>query len=116
MGDPRRLRKKYDTPSHPWEKKRILEENRLISEFGLKNKKEIWKAKTEIARYRKLARELVGITGEERQEKESILMNKLVKMGLLEKGATIDDVLSLNRHHFFFRAAGRFTVVARSGS
>ena len=95
MGDPRRLKRTYDTPKHPWEKERILEENKLIQEYGLKNKREIWKAKTEIRKYRHLARELVGMTPEERKEKEETLMNKLKRFGILSEGSSLDDVLSL---------------------
>ena len=44
MGDPKRLRKKYETPSHPWEEERIKRETELMKKYGLKNKREIWKA------------------------------------------------------------------------
>ena len=42
MGDPKKIRKKYSTPSHPWQKARIDEEKVVKRDFGLKNKKEIW--------------------------------------------------------------------------
>ena len=95
MGDPRKLRKKYEAPAQPWEKTRIEEENKLQSEFGLKNKKEIWKAKAQLKKYRKQARELVGVTQEERMEKETILLTKLQKIGILKPEAVLDDILSL---------------------
>ena len=41
MGHPRRLRREYSTPRHPYEKDRIEEENKLLHEYGLKNKREI---------------------------------------------------------------------------
>ena len=44
MGDPKKLRKKYTPPRHPWQGSRILAENGLVKEHGLKNKKEIYKA------------------------------------------------------------------------
>ena len=46
MGDPRRLKKRYSAPSHPWQKERIEEEIVLTREYGLRNKKEIWKLVT----------------------------------------------------------------------
>lgn len=95
MGDPRKLRKKYKPPRHPWEKKRIEEESRLVRDFGLKNKKEVWKANTEVSKYRYLARELVGKSAEERKNKEAVLLGKVRKLGLLKEGGSIDDVLSL---------------------
>ncbi|MFH0986514.1 MAG: 30S ribosomal protein S4, partial [Candidatus Micrarchaeota archaeon] len=61
MGNPKKLRKNYETPSHPWEKKRLTEENELVTVYGLKNKSELWKAKAKISKYRKLAREIVGL-------------------------------------------------------
>ncbi len=39
MGHPRKARKKYDTPSHPWNADRIKQENKLVQKYGLKNKK-----------------------------------------------------------------------------
>ena len=41
MGDPRKARKQYRTPSHPWQKVRLEDESKLAVEYGLKNKKEI---------------------------------------------------------------------------
>ena len=95
MGSPRRLRKKYETPSHPWEKERIKEENRLLKEYGLKNKKEIWKAKTQLKKYRQQARKIVGLTGEEKTEAEKELINKLQREGIMKEGQGLDDILSL---------------------
>lgn len=95
MGDPRKLKKKYEAPSQPWEKTRIEEENKLQIEFGLKNKREIWRAKTQLKKYRQQARELVGLTQEERKEKETILLNKLQRLGVLKPETVLDDILSL---------------------
>lgn len=95
MGDPRKFRKKFEPPRHPWEKKRIKEENEAIKGFGLKNKREIWKAKTEVAKYRYRARELVGIPAEEREEKGRVLLGKLTRLGILKEGQGLDDVLEL---------------------
>ena len=43
MGAPKRQRKKYSTPSHPWQKERILAEKELLDKYGLRRKYEIWK-------------------------------------------------------------------------
>jgi small subunit ribosomal protein S4 len=95
MGDPRRLRKKYEKPFKRWDKQRIIEERKLMEAYGLKNKKELWKLQTILRKYRHMARKLVGMPEEERKEKEETLLNKLIKMGLLKPGATLDDVLGL---------------------
>ena len=42
MGDPRRQRAKYRTPSHPWQNKRITDEAKLRKEYGLSNKKKAY--------------------------------------------------------------------------
>ena len=39
MGHPRKSRKKYDTPSHPWNADSIKEENKLRPKIGLKKLK-----------------------------------------------------------------------------
>ncbi len=39
MGQPRKSRKKYNTPPHPWNAERIKNENKLMTKYGLKNKK-----------------------------------------------------------------------------
>ena len=61
MGDPIRLRKKYVTPLHPWSGKRIEEENTVVYQYGLKNKTEIWKMEAILRKYRRIAREVIGV-------------------------------------------------------
>ncbi len=46
MGDPKFLRRTYDTPKHPWEATRMDEERVLLDKYGLKNKRELWKAQS----------------------------------------------------------------------
>jgi len=55
-------------------------------------KREIWKAETLIRKYRRLAR-LVVATKDKKMERG--LMEKLEKLGILEKSAGLDDVLGL---------------------
>ena len=43
MGDPRKIRSKIKTPSHPWQKERIEEEKGLVKEYGIPRKRELWK-------------------------------------------------------------------------
>ncbi len=95
MGDPRKLRKKYDTPSHPWQKERILEEKKIMKEYGLKNKREIWKAQTRIREIRMRARQLLGYRGKDRDQRIKELLGRLYRIGILPENVTLDDVLSL---------------------
>ncbi len=100
MGDPRFNRKTYETPKHPWEAERIKEEWELKKKYGLKNKREIWKAKSILRNFRGQARELqaklrYGDPQAERQQKQ--LFDKVLRLGILEESnATLDAVLSLS--------------------
>ncbi len=99
MGDPRFNRKKYETPKHPWEAERIKEEWELQKKYGLKNKREIWKAKSLLRNFRGQARQLQAKLryGNPQAEKEQkMLFDKLIRLGILnEANTSLDAVLSL---------------------
>jgi len=95
MGHPRKARKKYDTPPHPWNADRIKEENKLTNKYGLKTKKEIWKAETMVRRYRRDARHLLGLSTEQTAKERKQLLGHLVKLGFLSESAKLEDVLNL---------------------
>jgi len=103
MGDPKKLRKKYTPPKHPWEADRIKEERGIVSSFGLRNKKELWRATATVKKFRYIARSLVGIPVEQRKGEEERLLNKLMKIGLLKEGATLDDALSMKTEDLLAR-------------
>jgi len=99
MGDPKFARKKYETPSHPWDKDRIEAENALIKKYGLKNKREIWRAQTMLRKFRAQARSLLGkVTSSDPQVKRETeqLLSRLHRLGILPENATLDDVLALD--------------------
>ena len=95
MGDPRKQRKSYETPSHPWRKDRIDKEKELVRKYGLKNKRDIWKAEFKLRNFRRIARNLLGSYGEQAKQEEGKLMGKLQKLGLLKGEADLDSVLGL---------------------
>ncbi|MBW3000857.1 30S ribosomal protein S4 [Candidatus Woesearchaeota archaeon] len=95
MGDPRRIRKKYETPTHPWQKDRIEEEKKLIKEFGLKNKKEIWRMETLLKKFKDQVKELASRVDEQSKLEEQQLIHRLISMGLLTEGAALDTLLGL---------------------
>jgi small subunit ribosomal protein S4 len=95
MGHPRKSRKKYDTPSHPWNADRIKQENKLVKKYGLKNKKEIWKAETMVKRYRRDARELLGMSSEQNSQERQQLLGHLTRHGILPETAKLEAVLDL---------------------
>ena len=93
MGQPRKSRKKYNTPPHPWNAERIKDENKLMTKYGLKNKKEIWKADTLVRRYRREARYLLGFSSDQMQEEKLELLGHLARTGVLPESAAIEDIL-----------------------
>jgi len=98
MGKPKFSRKKFETPSHPWQESRIKEENELIQKYGLKNKREVWKAHTKLRNYRGQARSLLAkIVAEDPQAKKESqqLLLHLTRYNILPPNSTLDDVLAL---------------------
>ena len=96
MGDPKFPSKHYNTPSHPWQKTRIEQERTLTHQYGLKSKKEIWKADTKVREMRRQARKLTANANDEQAQKEkTLLLNKLSRLGMLEQGAALEDVLRM---------------------
>lgn len=98
MGEPKFSRKKYDAPTVIWDAQRIKEETELQIRYGLKNKREVWKAKSLLRNFREQARKLIArLRTEEKQaekEKEQLL-KRLIRMGILNEKSTLDDVLAL---------------------
>lgn len=99
MGDPKFLRRTYDTPKHPWEATRMEEERKLLDKYGLKNKRELWKAQSILRGFRRQATDLRARlrAGEEQARLETErLLGRLVRLGLLPVGSpSLDDVLAL---------------------
>lgn len=95
MGDPRRAKKLYRRPRMIWTTDQLNAELYVMGSFGLRNKRELWKAQTEVARIRNQARELLALSAEVRAEKERKLLNFLNRLGLVKEGATLDDILNL---------------------
>jgi len=106
MGKPKFSRKKYETPSHPWQEDRINAENELVKKYGLKNKREVWKAQTHLRKYRGQARELLAkVTGGDIQSKKESdqLLLYLNRMNILPANSTLDDVLALETESILSR-------------
>lgn len=97
MGYPGKKRKSYDTPKHPWQAARMAEEVELIKSYGLRNKKELWKAHSILRRFRSDARRLLAeadSTNHTKLESEQILQ-RLTNYGMLKPNSNIDDILGL---------------------
>ena len=113
MGDPKRRRKKYTTPGHPYEEVRLKDELILIGQFGLRNKKELWKAKTLLGSFRGQARSILALEENEKLLREKILTNRLNNLGILSEGSNAEDILSLGIEDILNRRLQ--TVVYKKG-
>lgn len=107
MGDPKFPRRKWSRPSRPWQADRIKAENELIAQFGLKNKKEVWRTESQLRQWRQRARDLQAeIRYENPQAEKEVeeLLRRLARLGLLRRqGATLDDVLALEADNLLGR-------------
>ena len=84
-----RKKKKFSRPRKPFEGARIKEEDALVIQFGLKNKKEIWKTQAKVDYFRSRAKALAKSSLEDQE----VLFGKLRAIGL--KVNSIADVLGL---------------------
>jgi small subunit ribosomal protein S4 len=113
MGDPRKQRKKYETPRFPWRTDIMQEELKLIGQFGLRNKHELWRQETMLSTFRGTARSLIGKTPEERKKMEEELLTRLKRLGILAETAVLDDVLDMTIEDILERRLQ--TIVLRKG-
>ena len=95
MGDPKYPRKVWRKPKRPLNYELKMEELQTLGTFGLRTKRELWKAHTELSRVRQQARSLLALTQKVRDEKEPRLLKSLARIGLVKNDATLDDVLNL---------------------
>ncbi|HID20166.1 MAG TPA: 30S ribosomal protein S4 [Methanophagales archaeon] len=113
MGHPKRRKKTYERPRRPWVMQRIKEEKELAEKYGLKNKREIWKAASFIKGYRREARNILAeVAGrkpaEHTMKKSEAILTSLKRKGILKEGvgevenevesvgSRLEDVLALS--------------------
>src|SRR3989337_4054918 len=96
MGDPKKQRKKYETPRFLWRRDTLQEELKLLGQYGLRNKHELWRQETALSKFRGIARSLISKTPEEREKMENELLTRLKKIGMLQETAALDNVLDLS--------------------
>jgi small subunit ribosomal protein S4 len=96
MGDPKKPRAKFNPPRNPWRSDQLSQELYLLGTYGLRNKRELWRAQTYLSNLRKQARHLLAASTETRGREEPKLLSTLVRKGLIKTAQnSLDDVLSL---------------------
>lgn len=102
----RNYRKTSKTPRRPFEKERLDQELRLLGEYGLRCKREIWRVQLTLAKMRKAARELLTLDpkDQKRMFEGPALLRRMVRYGLLtEEERELDFVLQLTTQKLLAR-------------
>ena len=113
MGDPRKKRKQFQRPRKAFQRERIEKERDLKKTYGLKNKKELYRAETIVRTKRATARKLLALSLENRLKMEKELLDSLKKIGILRGSPSLDDVLLLTPEALLERRLQ--TIVWRKG-
>jgi len=95
MGEPRRLNRQYSVPKKLWNKQKIISDRKIMTEYGLRTKKEVWKAETLVRKFRKTARNLLAGAVDDYNKRHQEIFSKLVTLGILTKDNVLEDVLKL---------------------
>jgi small subunit ribosomal protein S9e len=106
---PGRERTKSTVASHPrrpFEKERLDMELKLVGEYGLKNKREVWRVLFTLSKIRKMARELLTLSEKDPKRifEGNALLRRLTRLGVLDQEhAQLDYVLALTAQNFLDR-------------
>ncbi len=96
MGDPKKPKKKYETPNHPWRKANLEHEAELLKKYGLRNKKEYQKMSSLLKKVHNQTKRLTSLAGTPQAEHEKEqLMQRLRTLGMISEEQTFEDILSL---------------------
>ena len=106
----KKLKKSYETPSQGWDSERIDRETDYLYEYGLTEKRELWKTESLVRNFRREARKLNATKDEEREEG---LINKLEKLGVISSDSGLADVLDLDMEDLLERRLQ--SIVFRKG-
>jgi small subunit ribosomal protein S4 len=89
--------KQFRRPKQIFDTERINSENQVVNKYGLKNKREIWKAKAKLDKLRSQAKKLINSS----QENQGVFLERLRKKGFNVK--TTSEVLALTEEDILGR-------------
>jgi small subunit ribosomal protein S4 len=118
MGYPGKNHKRYERPTRKFEKSRLQEEAGIIVEYGLRNKRELWRTQNILRNHRRGARTILAMssaraTPEQVTLRKRQLLEHLERMGMLGRDADIDQILALKVQQQLERRLQ--TIVYRKG-
>ncbi|EAX88171.1 hypothetical protein TVAG_474000 [Trichomonas vaginalis G3] len=94
----RNFSRTFKKPMRPYEKERMHKELQVVGEYGLKNKREIWRVSYTLSKIRHAARELLTLPENDSKRifEGAALLRRLTKLGVLDESKQkLDYVLSL---------------------
>lgn len=82
---PKNFGKTSRTPRRPFEKERLDSEMTILGEFGLKNKRELWRVQLTLAKIRAKARRLLTLQPDDprRLFEGAALLRRLTRLGVI---------------------------------
>uniref|UniRef100_A0A2K5RXM0 Small ribosomal subunit protein uS4 n=1 Tax=Cebus imitator TaxID=2715852 RepID=A0A2K5RXM0_CEBIM len=95
--------KTYVTPRRLFEKSHLDQQLKLISEYGLRNKREVWRVKFTLAKIHKAAQEMLTLDEKDprRLLEGNALLRRVVGIGVLdERKMKLDYILGLKIEDF----------------